>query len=498
MKLLKTLLIFCLLSLTSAAEARPQLRFHGGKLRIVQFTDLHWDDRSANCPATTATIRAIVSRERPDVAIVTGDVVTAKPGMDGWRHLVRIFEELRLPFIMEMGNHDAEFANKDSVYALLTASPWYAGERGPVEISGVGNCVVPVYGSRTTAVENTRGDGYLPQASQTARQAPAALLYCIDSNYYQPVKEYGEYDWIHFDQIDWYRRMSSYYASLNAGKPLPALAFFHIPLVEMKVLQASDEVLGEKLETEVCSADINSGLFAAFLEKQDVMGIFNGHDHNNDYMGMVRGLGMGYGRVTGADAGSDLKRGARIIDLYEGERRFDTWVVTPEGREDSFYYPSGITSHEERTMTYLPALKVKPTEQGVSYDYYEGPFKKLADLRKAKPLSHGTLPRLSLDPARTEDHFGFLFRAYVRIPKRGVYRFYTYSDDGSQLLVDDHLVVDNDRGHSARRRDGKVALEAGWHQLAIPYFENYMGQTLTIGYSSKDIPETSNLQLWAR
>lgn len=63
------------------------------------------------------------------------------------------------------------------------------------------------------------------------------------------------------------------------------------------------------------------------------MGVFAGHDHDNDYLGINKGIVLGYGRVTGADAYGELTRGARIIELYEGKFRFDTWITTPSGRE---------------------------------------------------------------------------------------------------------------------------------------------------------------------
>jgi hypothetical protein len=82
-----------------------------------------------------------------------------------------------------------------------------------------------------------------------------------------------------------------------------------------------------------------------------------------------------------------------------------------------------------------------------------------------------------------------VFDALISIAERGIYRFYTYSDDGSVLYIDGNEVVNNDGGHSARRADGKIALEPGLHRIKVKYFEDYMGQELEIGYSSRTITE---------
>lgn len=185
------------------------------------------------------------------------------------------------------------------------------------------------------------------------------------------------------------------------------------------------------------------------MEKTFVMAAFCGHDHDNDFIGLHLGMALAYGRVTGAEAYGDLKRGARIIDLYEGERRFDTWIATPEGREDGWYYPSGLNGLEERTMTYLPALprKAEQLKPGVAYTYYEGKCKKVEQIASCPVKKQGVMPVPSIAGAAAEDHFAYEFRALIQIAQRGIYRFYTYSDDGSVLLIDGTQVVDNDGGH---------------------------------------------------
>ena len=94
----------------------------------------------------------------------------------------------------------------------------------------------------------------------------------MDSNDYQPNKIYGAYDWIHFDQIEWYRKQSKHFAEKNGGNPVPALAFFHIPLIEYNEIRGDGKTYGNDKEGGVASANINSGMFASFLDMRDVMG----------------------------------------------------------------------------------------------------------------------------------------------------------------------------------------------------------------------------------
>ena len=450
------------------AYAQKSVAFREGKLKIVQLTDIHWDPQSKNCAQTAQTIEAVLALEKPDIAMLTGDVVTEKPGPEGWKAIIALLEKAQVPFTVMMGNHDAEVMPKQEIYDLLTQSPYFIGEKGPETIHGCGNYVVPVYGAD--------------------HKTTKALLYCIDSNDYPESKDYGTYDWIHFDQVAWYRQTSARFTKENGGNPLPALAFFHIALPEYDAIPNNGTMLGEKNEGSGASK-INSGLFASFIEMGDVMGAFVGHDHDNDFIGTHYQIALAYGRVTGTDAYGDLERGMRVIELKENERSFDTWVRTPSKKGDIFYYPSGLTSLDEEQMSYLPATTTKAGKPGVAYTYYEGKFKSTADVLKAKPVKEGTFRNFSIKEAAADDHFGYQFRSQINIPEKGVYKFHIYSDDGARLFIDGQEVIDNDGSHSAGEATGKVALEKGFHEICVIYFEDYMGQALEIGITGKNLPK---------
>lgn len=450
------------------AYAQKSVAFREGKLKIVQLTDIHWDPQSKNCAQTAQTIEAVLALEKPDIAMLTGDVVTEKPGPEGWKAIIALLEKAQVPFTVMMGNHDAEVMPKQEIYDLLAQSPYFIGEKGPETIHGCGNYVVPVYGAD--------------------HKTTKALLYCIDSNDYPESKDYGTYDWIHFDQVAWYRQTSARFTKENGGNPLPALAFFHIALPEYDAIPNNGTMLGEKNEGSGASK-INSGLFASFIEMGDVMGAFVGHDHDNDFIGTHYQIALAYGRVTGTDAYGDLERGMRVIELKENERSFDTWVRTPSKKGDIFYYPSGLTSLDEEQMSYLPATTTKAGKPGVAYTYYEGKFKSTADVLKAQPVKEGTFRNFSIKEAAADDHFGYQFRSQINIPEKGVYKFHIYSDDGARLFIDDQEVIDNDGSHSAGEATGKVALEKGFHEICVIYFEDYMGQALEIGITGKNLPK---------
>jgi hypothetical protein len=452
----------------ASAQSKIQLQFRNDHtFKIAQFTDMHWDNNSPQCAATTETIRKVLSAEKPDLAVLTGDIVTAVPVKEGWLAVAKIFAEAKMPWAITLGNHDAEpDITRDQIFELLQPLPYFAGSKGP-ELYGCGNYSLPIKSS----------DG----------KSVAAMIYCMDSNDYPAGKKISHYDWIHYDQIGWYRETSDRCTVRNNGMPLPSLMFFHIPLVEFNNVIGKETTIGTKNE-DVAAADINSGIFASIVEKKDVMGVFVGHDHDNDYIGIEHDIALAFGRVTGADAYGDLERGSRIVELHEGEFSFDTWIHTKSGIQFKYNYPSGLLT-DDSNIEYLPALPQKDLKQGVSYKYFEGSFKSTSDVETALVKKSGILKNISINQAAARDSFAFEFNAFLKIPKKAVYRFYTYSDDGSKLFIDGKEVVNNDGSHGAQRADGKIALNEGFHSIRVLYFEDYMGNELEVGFSSINIRE---------
>ena len=74
------LILFSSLLCLSCLAQTSNLKFRDGKFKIVQFTDLHWvesDSYKQKNDSTYNLMREIIRSERPDLVILTGDVVVS-------------------------------------------------------------------------------------------------------------------------------------------------------------------------------------------------------------------------------------------------------------------------------------------------------------------------------------------------------------------------------------------------------------------------------------
>ncbi len=293
----------------------PALRFKTDKkFKIAQFTDTHIKPEDPKSEAAFKTINEVLEKEKPDLVVFTGDVVTGKPVEKGWQMVTQPVIDRKIPFAVVFGNHDDEHGlSRAQLSDLLVKLPGCLFVPKVPDVFGYGN--------------------YVLEVKSSAGNANSALLYCMDSNAYSPMKDVVDgYGWFREDQIDWYREQSKKQAAVN-GKVVPALAFFHIPLPEYTEAYKNEKnpAVGVRLENE-CSPRVNSGMYLAMLECGDVMGTFVGHDHVNDYVAYLNGIALAYGRFTGGKTTyNELPNGGRIIELSEGERAFKTWIRTGEG-----------------------------------------------------------------------------------------------------------------------------------------------------------------------
>lgn len=331
MKHILILLTFLFGGLQAGFAQQPILKFNkDGKFKIVQFTDVHFIQGNPKSDISIERISEVLDAEKPDLVLFTGDIIFGEPAEESMRTILNLASSRKIPFGMTFGNHDNEQGlSRTQLFDIIRTIPYNLTDSTP-GVGGASNYILPLKSS----------DG----------KKDAAALYCLDSHSYSQIDGIGGYDYIKFDQIQWYRENSRKFARQNGGKPLPSLAFFHIALPEYNQAAADETAIlvGTRKE-KACAPQLNSGMFASMKEMGDMLGVFVGHDHDDDYAVFWKGILLAYGRYTGGDTVyNNLTNGARIIELKEGENSFDTYIRLRGGEIiNKVTYPSDFIKKKD-------------------------------------------------------------------------------------------------------------------------------------------------------
>jgi len=155
-------------------------------------------------------------------------------------------------------------------------------------------------------------------------------------------------------------------------------------------------------------------------------------------------------------------------------------------------FGNGIPGNEDSlTINYLKNFKrvknLPRLAKGFQYSYYEGTWNMMPDFKNCTPVKTGTLEKISLDFRNRDTNFALRCTGYIDIKESDAYIFHLISDDGSKLLIDNILIVDNDGLHGVSSKNKRIYLEKGKHQIEIQYFQEGGGFFLALGYESSKI-----------
>jgi polygalacturonase len=162
---------------------------------------------------------------------------------------------------------------------------------------------------------------------------------------------------------------------------------------------------------------------------------------------------------------------------------YTTDGTTPDNT--SFKYRQPITINEKTNLraiatkeglvpSEISASKFEKIEKlnKVQYKYYEGRWTLLPKFINLTPKRVGSTNILKLDGLEHLDlYFGLVMHGFVSVEDEGDYTFYSATNDGSRLLVDNIEVVNNDGAHAIIEKSGKVYLEKGKHLIELRYFQ---------------------------
>lgn len=258
--------------------------------------------------------------------------------------------EAKVPFAATYGNHDFQCGiladEQDDIYREFPGclNPADSLEPGtfalPIESSdGSGRVAMSVMMVNSGDYATESGEPGAPKerdAQYPAYLANSRGLDLADSDGYgTPTPE--AIDWLKSVQVELGRRNGD-------GKPVPAIAFQHIPPQEfydcLKEVPAwtPNAVEGARthaghcyvLNHEVCRpgsrlgeaigcADENVGEVDAMREAGGYFALFCGHDHKNAFVGHVHGLDLGYAPTCGFECYGPKSRyrGIRLFEFHE-------------------------------------------------------------------------------------------------------------------------------------------------------------------------------------
>lgn len=285
------------------------------ELKVMQLTDVHIGGgflSSKKDSMAMNAVAAMVTAEKPDLVIVTGDVSYPVPFQAGtFNNLssARIFgalmDSLGVYWTLGYGNHDTEaysYYGREALSELYGENYDYCiFEKGPDEVDGYGNQIIKVTDSK----------GIITQA-----------LYVFDSHSYVDGDVLGimwKYDNIHENQVQWYKdtikalneENNEIYKKLGkkTKSDIKSAAFLHIPLTEQKdawyeyAENGFKDTEDVKLHYGVAGESgkvVYSGigedeLFEAMLETGSTKAVFCGHDHYNNFSIEYKGIRLTYG-----------------------------------------------------------------------------------------------------------------------------------------------------------------------------------------------------------
>ncbi len=325
--LLAAAFVFTLIPASAAeSENKTELRFReDGTFKIMLFADPQDDEDLEE--TTVAIMNEALDKYEPDFVIFLGDNTVA----DGYENQKAAIEAITAPLLardipygLVFGNHDEEHnVSKEELLKIYQSLGTCLTYDAVPELTGCGNCNIPILSS----------DG----------ESIAFNLWLIDSGMYNDDPEVGGYDYVHEDQLEWYKETAAALAERNGGKVVPAMDFQHIVIPEIfdelfvelpfslgrlsenrngksySLMPVISRLNGYWLEVP-CPPNVYDGQLEAWLEVGDVIAEFHGHDHNNSYNVNIEGVDVINVPSCGCNSYSkDVSRGCGLITLYEDD-----------------------------------------------------------------------------------------------------------------------------------------------------------------------------------
>ncbi len=343
-----------------------------GDFKILIVSDIHgaWDEAKAN-------LETLIKQEDPDFLVINGDTKSPHSAFSNsdFEAMLEPVLSRGIPWTATNGNHDPYDADRWEFYKSLSG---FVGENvseadDNYDSARPTNFMLPIY----------KNDG----------KTPVFAVWAMDTG----TSSSGKYEGVTDKQIAWYKAKSAEVKEEYGD--LTGLMLLHIPPTEMIDLYYSKTEGGTAEFGEVGDAyqpiyggiystsafgvadyttdtgtvvsstamnathpDNNRGVFSAMKEMGNIDISVSGHDHANNFIGVYKGIMMGF---AGRLVGETYSRGARVIKFNQkSPKSFTTkWIGLNETSEDQPEIESdGYKTGEIRNATSMAVIVTPPQE----------------------------------------------------------------------------------------------------------------------------------------
>lgn len=137
-------------------------------------------------------------------------------------------------------------------------------------------------------------------------------------------------------------------------------------------------------------------------------------------------------------------------------------------------------------------VKASTLKMPVSYEvFYLSNLESIPFLESLTPNAKGNCFEITSDEIKEliKDNTVVRFKSNITIDKEDTYIFFTRSDDGSILKINNEMIVNNDGDHGVKEKAGKVHLKPGIYSIETVWFNGEGGGWLDVFYKSSTIPK---------
>ncbi len=126
---------------------------------------------------------------------------------------------------------------------------------------------------------------------------------------------------------------------------------------------------------------------------------------------------------------------------------------------------------------------------GLFYSYYHvSGINTVNDIEaRGTLIKTGYINNFSTSPKEQSDNYAFIYEGFITIKTAGEYTFFTSSDDGSRLFVNEQELVNNDGPHPCWEKQGKITLAPGAYPIRASFYQGTGDACFTVRWQGPGI-----------